>query len=121
LEGEARFDDYRDTTMLGQGGSDRAGFVQVIRGRARDVAQLQDLGRQAEGLLQQHRPEIIGGSVAWKPDGDFTQTVYFTSEAEARAGEAKSTPQLQHFFERWQGLIEQVRYLDLREPWLASR
>jgi len=45
LEGEARFDDYAETEMMGGGGSDNAGFVQVIRGRAKDVAQLRNLGR----------------------------------------------------------------------------
>ena len=120
LEGEARFDDYTETELLGGGGSDSAGFVQVIRGRARDVAQLRRMGREGEDVLRQHRTDIIGGSIGWKPDGDFTQTVYFTSEAAARQGERNPSPELQRFMESWQGLVENLRFLDLREPWLVS-
>ena len=121
LEGEARFDDYSDTELLGSGGSDSAGFVQVIRGRAKDVAQLRSLGQAAEGQLRQHRPDVLGGSVAWKTDGDFTQTVYFTSDAAAREGVRKLSPEMERFMASWQGLVENVRFFDLREPWLASR
>jgi hypothetical protein len=121
LEGEAHFDDYEDCELMGGGGSDAAGFVQVIRGRAVDVAQLRSLGQEAEGILRQYRPEIIGGSIGWKPNGDFTQTVYFASETAARQGEANSSPELRQFMESWQGLVENLRFLDLREPWLMSR
>src|SRR3954453_1104463 len=51
LQGEARFDDYEDTELMGGGGSDTAAFVQVIRGRARDVARLRSLGQEAESVL----------------------------------------------------------------------
>ncbi|HEY1296586.1 MAG TPA: hypothetical protein VGJ60_26205, partial [Chloroflexota bacterium] len=115
------FDDYEDSELMSGGGSDAAGFVQVIRGRAADVARLRSLGQEAEGILRQHRPEIIGGSIGWKPDGDFTQTVYFTSEAAARQGEANSSPELRQFMESWQKLVDNLRFLDLREPWLTSR
>jgi hypothetical protein len=121
LQGEARFDDYADTELIGGGGSDTAGFVQVIRGRARDVAGLRSFGTEAESVLRRHRPDVLGGTIGWKSDGDFTQTVYFTSEAAAREGEAKQTQELQRFMERWQTMVEDVRFLDLREPWLQSR
>jgi hypothetical protein len=52
--------------------------------------------------------------------GDFTQTVYFTSEEEARAFErehpAESDPLLAEVF----GLMSELRYHDLRSPWLQS-
>jgi len=70
--------------------------------------------------MRQYRPDVLGGSVAWKPDGDFTQTVYFTSEAAAREGERNRPPELQRFMEGWQGLVDSLRFFDLREPWLAS-
>jgi hypothetical protein len=120
FEGEARFDDYEDTDLMSGGGSDTAAFVQVIRGHARDVARLRSLGQEAERVLREHRPEIVGGSIGWKPDGDFTQTVYFTSEAAARQGEANPSPELRDFMESWQGLVEDLRFFDLREPWLMS-
>jgi hypothetical protein len=120
LQGEARFDDYQDAELMGGGGSDTAGFVQVIRGRTTDVARLRSLGQEAEGLLRQHRREIIGGTIGWKPDGDFTQTVYFTSEAAARQGEANASPELRHFMESWQGVVQNLRFFDLRQPFLTS-
>ncbi len=42
--------------------------------------------------LRDMRPEIIGGTVAIAADGDFTQTIYFTSEAAARQGEQQEMP-----------------------------
>lgn len=92
LKGEPRFADYPQCEMFGQGGSDEAGFVQVIRGRATDVQRVLDLGKQVSAAVRQHRPEVIGGSFAWKDDGDFTQTVYFTSEQAARQGERQPPP-----------------------------
>ena len=37
LDGEASFDDFDDVVLMGPGGSDEAGFVQVMRGRVADV------------------------------------------------------------------------------------
>jgi hypothetical protein len=52
--------------------------------------------------------------------GDFTQTVYFTSEEAARRQErerpAESEPGMAEVF----SLMRDLRYFDLREPWLDS-
>lgn len=74
-------------TMLG-GGSDRAGFVQVIEGRAKDEPSAREMLRSAEGRLTEARPDLLGVVMAWHGDGGgFTQLVYFSSEADARVGE----------------------------------
>jgi hypothetical protein len=74
-------------TMMG-GGSDEAGFVQVIHGRAKAKDKARAMMSDAEEQLAEGRPDILGGLVAWHgDDAEFTQIVYFRTEAEARTGE----------------------------------
>lgn len=116
LEGDAQFDNYTNYHTLLQGGSDEAEFVQVIRGKAKDIQALLGTSAQMEEQLKQNRPDVVGGSVVWREDGDFTQTVYFTSEQAAREGEQKGSADEQD----WPRLIEEMRFIDLRDPWLVS-
>jgi hypothetical protein len=119
--GEVTFHDTTDVETFGRGGSDDAGFVQIIQGKAKDPARTRALFEQFDEPMRAHRPEVIGGTVAWYGDGEFTQTVYFTSEKEAREGEAKQRPpELEAFFTEWQNGIEDVRFIDLTDPWLVS-
>jgi hypothetical protein len=56
-----------------------------------------------------------------EPDGWFTETVSFRSEAEAREGEAKEMPEeMQREMEADMANMQEVRYLDLHHPWFAS-
>jgi hypothetical protein len=122
LEGEANFLDSVDVVTFLGGGSDDAGFVQVIRGRSGDIDRLRALEREMEEPLRQHRPDLIGGTFVVHPGGEFTEAAYFISEREAREGERKEMPaQLAAQFEEMMSLIRDVVYLDLREPWLSSR
>jgi hypothetical protein len=85
--GEVTFHDCNDVDLLLDGGSDRAGFVQIMQGRTHDQSAMRD-GRQAqEAELRRLRPDLLGGVVAWHGDGGFTQASFFTSEAEARKNE----------------------------------
>lgn len=90
FDGEVTFHDSSDVETVAGGGSDEAGFVQVIQGRTKDQAEMRRLGRQMEDQLGKSRPEILGMLVAWHGDGDFTQAVYFTSVEAARKAEAAS-------------------------------
>lgn len=117
---EVKFSDYADVEMLLDGGSDDAGFVQVLRARASDIIRVLGLNKQLEPVLREYRPEVIGGTFAYSQDGDFTETVYFSSEAEAREGEKKEAPEFKHFLDEWTGLVENVRYIDLHEPLMWS-
>ena len=72
--------------------------------------------------MDREAPHILGMTVAEHADrpGDFTQTIYFTSEQEARRAErerpAESNPGLQEI----RSLMTDLRYLDLRDPgWTA--
>ena len=68
------------------------------------------------------RPEIIGGTVAIADDGDFTQTIYFTSEAAAREGEKQEMPEdVQREMQQAMGDMGDITYLDLRDPWFSGR
>ena len=72
---------YRD------GGSDQAGFVQVIQGHSDHLERMASLARDQDEVLAREAPHILGVTVAEHADrpGDFTQILYFTSEQEARA------------------------------------
>jgi hypothetical protein len=122
LDGEATFHNCTDVHTLGGGGSDEAGFVQVIQGRISDRDQLVGAWSDLEKLLAVERPEILGTTLAFHEDGSgFTEVAYFTTEAEARAGEAKEpSDEAKVLWERERALYTDLTYFDLREPWLRS-
>jgi hypothetical protein len=120
--GEVTFRDCPEVNVFMGGGSDQAGFVQVIQSQAVDAQRLRASVGQFDALLPTLRPDVLGGTVAWHGDGGFTQSVYFASEAEARAGERREAPEeLRGQLEEWQRLISDPRYFDLPDPWLTSR
>jgi hypothetical protein len=114
-------DSVEVTTMLG-GGSNDAGFVQVMRGRVTDEAKAAELlGRSAEfeAAMRGRRPDLLGDVTARHADGSYTDIIYFTSEAEAREGEAKPIPEdMQAMFEEFMSAMPVDEYLDLKDPWL---
>ncbi|MBM7787612.1 hypothetical protein [Tenggerimyces flavus] len=122
LDGEATFHDCTDVHTLGAGGSDQAGFVQIIQGRISDRSQLTDAWSDLEKLLAVERPELLGTMLAFHDDGSgFTEVAYFTTEAEARAGEANEPSEdAKRMWERERALYTDLSYFDIREPWLPS-
>jgi hypothetical protein len=122
FDGDVTFTDYDDALEWLGGGSDDAGFVQVMRGRVGDAEGFRKFNQQPMEGLSEMRPEIIGGTVAIADDGDFTQTIYFTSEAEAREGEKKEMPEdVQRELQQAMGDMGDLTYLDLRQPWFSGR
>jgi hypothetical protein len=120
LDGEATFVDCPVVDLFGAGGSDDAGFVQVIQGRADREQVLGSLDQTAE-LLARLRPDVLGGLMAWPGDGTFTQVVYFSNEADARKGEqAELSPEDAAALQGQVGMLQAERFVDLRDPWLAS-
>lgn len=117
LEGEARFYDTTDVDTFNDGGSNDAGFVQIIQGTTTDRAAYEKAGKDMEPQMSEQRPDVIGGLSAWQ-NNDFTEVIYFTSEAEAREGERKMDAETGGGPE-WQKLMTNVKYIDLREPWLT--
>jgi hypothetical protein len=121
LDGATFKESVNITTMLG-GGSDDAGFVQIMLGRVTDTAKLAEIDARTpefEAAMRQYRPDVIGDVIAIHPDGTYTDVVYFTSEAQARQGESRPMPdEVQTMFGDLMAAIAIDEYLDLKEPWL---
>ena len=121
FDGEVTFHDCDDVTMMLDGGSDDAGFVQVIQGRLSDPERFRHMMEGPMDTLHEARPDIIGGTIAIDADGFFTQTMAFRTEAEAREGEKKSPPpEAQAEMDEMMGMMSDVSYHDLHHPWFAS-
>ena len=121
FDGDVTFTDCPEVDTFGAGGSDDAGFVQVIKGRA-DRAALAPVAAETDEILRRTRPDVIGGIVAWPGDGTFIQTVYFTSEAEARTNEKAepATDEEREAWERMSSLMQMDEFIDISDPWLFS-
>jgi hypothetical protein len=118
MDGPVEFHDCDDVTLFLDGGSDQAGFVQIIRGKVQDPERLKAMMSQDTEMLHRERPDIIGGTLAIEADGTFTETIAFTTEAEARAGEAKEMPA--EMRETMEAALGEVRFMDLHHPWFES-
>jgi hypothetical protein len=119
--GPVTFHDCRDVTMLLGGGSDDAGFVQIVQGRISDRERAHTFAEQSSDLLALHRPDIIGATIAIDEDGYFTETVAFTTEEAAREGERKELPdEAARMLSEGMAALTDVHYLDLHHPWFAS-
>ena len=121
FDGPVEFHDCSTVLLMMDGGSDDAGFVQVIRGRVRDADALRSMlsDQQMTSMMHEARPEIIGATLAIEDDGTFTETVAFTDEQSARLGEQHETSA-----EMAQGLDEVVKdasFLDLHRPWFGQK
>lgn len=122
--GEATFFDSSEVDTFGKGGSDDAGFVQIITGKGTDPKRLREIDREMVKEMdtadEQQRPDVIGGFSAWNGDR-FVQVIYFTSEELARENEAKGFDgDAKALMEESQSLIEDIRFFDITEPQLHS-
>ena len=123
LDGGARFSDSEDVTVDVRGDPDTAGFVQVMQGRVTDAARARELMAQMESdALASYRPDVIGSVAIGHEDGEWTQVIYFTSEADAREGERKETPpEMQAVMDEMMSISKGAPdFFDLREPLLQS-
>lgn len=120
---DAMFHDCTEVDVFGGGGSDDAGFVQVIQGKTKDVEKSRALDARMEPAMRDRRPDVIGGVNAWHPEnGRFTSVIYFTSEAEARAKEKEmnESEDVAEFMREMQELSDgEPKFLDITEPWMA--
>jgi hypothetical protein len=121
FDGDVAFHDCDDVTLMLDGGSDDAGFVQVIRGKVDDPAKLKSLMGDTD-MLHELRPEILGATLAIEADGTFTETVAFTDEESARAGESKEMPEMPaDVRDTLETAMQGATYYDLHHPWFASQ
>jgi hypothetical protein len=120
--GKVTFIDSEDVVPDVRGDPDRAGFVQVMSGRATDPRRAREIMDQTSGQFPDFRPEVLGSLNVLQDDGSFTMAIYFTSEQEAREGERKELPpelaaQMEELNSLTAGPLE---FLDLKDPWLYS-
>jgi hypothetical protein len=119
IDGDPSFRESSDVATLFDGGSDDAAFVQVMEGTVTDRAKAQAL--ESPEMLEQlraARPDLLGSLRVWFDGGAFAEVAYFTSEADARVGEAKaefSGPQ-----EEYASLFGEMTFLDIRNPQLSG-
>ncbi|WP_028660855.1 hypothetical protein [Nocardioides insulae] len=117
MDGPMEFHDCDDVTLMMDGGSDAAGFVQIIRGRVEDAGRLKAMMADTT-TMHEMRPEILGGTLAIEPDGTFTETIAFTSEEAARAGEKIEPPA--DVRRELAYAMQGATFFDLRDPWFES-
>ena len=123
FSGDVTFHDCSQVVTARAGGSNDAGFVQVMQGRTQDLARLRDVDVMFEQRFPDLRPDLLGYLVAMHDDenGAFTLAAYFTSEQAARAGEREDPPaEAAELLREQMQLMQDVVYFDLREPWLHS-
>jgi hypothetical protein len=119
IEGQPSFTNYTQVELRDGGGSDDAGFVQVIRITGADPEAFRKVEEELAPKLEGLRPDVIGSVNAWTDDGDVTTVIYFTSEEEARKNE--SNPEFQEAAKAYMELPGESKFFDLTDPWLASK
>jgi len=122
FDGEPTFTDSEDVTVNTSGDPDRAGFVQVMKGRGTDPDRAKELMAQDADKWAEFRPDVVGSVGAGHEGGAYTMVMYFTSEAAAREGERKEPPpELAAQMEEMGKLsIGEPQFLDLKDPWMHS-
>ena len=121
FDGEVTWMDCDDVSLWLGGGSDQAGFVQVMEGHSRDRRRMRELLEQAGDRLREVRPEIMGATYATYGEDGYVEAVYFTSEEQARAHEGMEVPDdLRSLFEEESRLAGEVSYSDMHRPMLMS-
>jgi len=120
FEGPVEFYESADVTDFWGGGSDAAGFVQLMRATCSNRDRLEELEGESDALLREHRPDVLGGLRVWNAP-TVVAVDYFTSEAEARAGEQREMPDaMKAVWEEWGSLLSDMTWFDITEPWLAG-
>jgi hypothetical protein len=117
FDGPVTFHDSEDVQIMQHGPLDDASFVQAMDGHVTDKARAHEVEVEADHVLAEERPELLGSVTAFFDDGGYTELAYFTSEEAARAGErSEMSPSASAAFDAWMAAMPVDRYLDLRAP-----
>jgi fermentation-respiration switch protein FrsA (DUF1100 family) len=110
-----------DVTLHGGQGWETARFVQVMRAQVRDRRRFEAIEDEITPQFMRLRPDLLAAYRAWFPGGSVAAIDYFTSEAEARAGEQKEMPDaFGERFREWMSLLNDVEWFDLADPWMGT-
>ncbi len=122
LSGEATFHDTEDVMLDVHSEPDSAGFVQVMQGRGSNPERASELMAADPEEWSAFRPDLIASVGAMYDDGGYTMAMYFTSEADARAGEQKEPPEkLKAQMDELNSLAAgPPEFFDLKQPWFYS-
>ena len=115
-DGPPTFTESSDVTEWMGGGSDDAGFVQVMKSTGVDRAQVERMDAAFEPFTDQ-RPDLLGGLRIWTGTDSCIDVAYFTSEEEARRGEQAEPEDLRALMAEFESM-GQTEYLDLTNPQL---
>jgi hypothetical protein len=117
FDGEATFHDSDDVDEYLAGGSNDAGFVQVMKYHGVDRSRVSAM--DADEQVASFRPDLIGGIRVWTGPDSAVEAAYFTSEEEARAGEKKAPPpEFAEQIAEFESMMANTEFIDLRQPWL---
>jgi hypothetical protein len=117
FDGPVTFTDSEEVETFLGGGSNDAGFVQVMKGHNMD----RDRVRAMDDMFEPHaatiRPDLIGALRVWAGPASYVEAAYFTNEAEARVGEKQEPPaELADAMDEFQDMMAKVEFFDLRDP-----
>lgn len=117
-DGDVTFTESSDTTEFLGGGSNDAGFVQVMKVAGVDRAKIEALDASLEKLADV-RPDLLGGLRVWTGAARYTEVAYFTNEAEARAGEkAELSTEMAALMAGFEEVTANTEFIDLTDPQL---
>jgi hypothetical protein len=114
VDGDATFRESSDVSLLFEGGSDDAGFVQVMEGTVTDRAKADAIEKEMVDQLRAARPDLLGAIRVWFDGGAYLEAAYFTNEDAARQGETSADFEGPH--EGFADLFGEMTFLDLHHP-----
>lgn len=115
-DGDVAFTESTDTAEFMGGGSNSARFVQVMKSTGVDRAQVERLDAEFEKLAPQ-RTDILGLFRVWTGATSCIDVAYFTSEADARAGEQQPVPEeFEAMMKEFGDMTQNTEFIDLKDP-----
>jgi len=122
FDGEPSFSDSSQVDVDTNGDPATATFVQVMQGRTSDPERARQMMADDSTDWSSFRPDMLGSVAAGHDGGAYTMVMWFTSEAEAREGEAKEPPpELKAQMEEMGTLsVGETEFFDLKDPWMYA-
>jgi hypothetical protein len=120
LNGDTSHLVYDRVVVLKEGAVGTAGFVQFVLGRVHDLAVAETYLKDFDEICAPLRPDSTGRLMAGRDDGQFIGAFSFSSERDARTGEAQEvSPRIAEMKRRGVALGDgRAQYIDLTDPWV---
>ena len=122
FDGEPTFQDSSEVAVDTNGDPATATFVQAMQGRTSDPERARRMMAEDSTDWSSFRPDMLGSVAAGHDGGAYTMVMWFTSEAEAREGEAKEPPpELKAQMDEMGTLsVGEPEFFDLKDPWMYA-